>query len=167
MKNRNFKYLFLAACCGAAAMSGLPVLSGACKSGTIFVRGFNLMEFSPCGCIPLIAPFALFVILYGSQSKQAREIEMLMLAIGNLMCFVQSCNYARDWMLAQEGMRLVHHPAMVFYPSAFFALVLLYIAHDTFVKVYCRQLWRAGGLYLSFFVPGTAAFYEDDGGEES
>ena len=66
----------------------LPVMSAHLnggESGTLVVRGYNLMEFSAWGCIPMIAPLLMAALLL-CWSELVREAGLLSLFAGNLVC---------------------------------------------------------------------------------
>lgn len=93
----------------------------------MILKGYNFTEFSAPSIVILIAPLLVPAILYGCQSKQAKELELILLLIGNSICFVHGANVARTWLLeidaAIYGMTNI---ALFLYPVVF--IVLCFIA---------------------------------------
>ena len=78
-----------------------PMQSGRITEGeacTMIIKGYNFMEFSAPSIVILIAPLLIPAILYGCQSTQTRELEIIFLLIGNSICFVHGSNAARTWL---------------------------------------------------------------------
>lgn len=71
----------------------------------------------------LIAPLLVPVILYGCQSKQAKELEILLLTIGNSICFVYGAVAARLWLFDIGAMIYGKtSPAIILCPILFILL---------------------------------------------
>lgn len=120
-------------CIAVTLLCTLPLMSVRIETGeigTLVVRGYNLMEFSAWGCIPIIAPL-LIILLHLCRSKAIREAGVLLLLAGNAICYVHSFNAAKTWLTEISGSGIVYHPGAMLYPLA---LGLLLVA-DT---VLCR-----------------------------
>ena len=81
---RTFKVIMIIACIAATALCALPVLSvnlGGSESCTLYVRGYNLIEFSAWGCIPLFASLLITVVLLGHLTKPTKELVLLTLFV--------------------------------------------------------------------------------------
>ena len=112
------------------ALCFFPMQSGRITDGeacTMVIEGVNFTEFSASSIVILIAPLIVISILYGSQSRQAKELELIFLLIGNSICFVHGANVARIWLLEIDatiyGMTNI---ALFLYPIVF--IVLCFIA---------------------------------------
>ena len=130
-KDRIVKCVVTAASLAAFALCILPLMSvrtGGPESGVLVVRGYNLMEFSAWGCVPVLAPLLLPFILYGGQPDAMRRGELLMLAVGNAVCYVHGFNAARAWLSVD------YHFGMVLYPLAFWGVLALARLLDAAVK---------------------------------
>ena len=80
--------------------------SGRIRDGEAYkavIEGINFIEFSALSVVILIAPFLVPTILYGCQSRQAKELELILLLVGNIICFVHGTNAARNWLLEIEA----------------------------------------------------------------
>ena len=98
--------------------------SGGTESCDLIVRGFNLMEFSALGSVCLFAPLLVPGILFGSQSHAAQELEIMCLLLGNIVCYSHSFNAARAWLAENSTSLITYHPNMLWYPSAFIAILI-------------------------------------------
>lgn len=98
----------------------------------MIIKGYNFMEFSAPSILIPIAPLIVLAILYGCQSRQAKEVELILLLIGNSICFIHGANAARTWLLdinaAIYGMTNV---ALFLYPMAFALLCFIAIIKNT------------------------------------
>lgn len=108
-----------------------PMQSGRITEGeacTMILKGYNFVEFSAPSIVILIAPLLILVILYGCQSRQAKELQLILLLIGNSICFVHGANAARAWLLEIDatiyGMTNI---ALFLYPLAFALLCFIAI----------------------------------------
>ena len=94
----------------------------------MIIKGYNFTEFSVPSVVILIAPLIVLSILYGCQSKQAKELELILLLIGNSICFVHGAKAARTWLLEIDatiyGMTNI---ALLLYPMAFVLLCFIAI----------------------------------------
>lgn len=112
----------------AFAISFFPFMSahsGDEESGTLIVRGFNLMEFSALGVIPILAPLVIPVILYGNQSKAAKERGLILLLLGNMLCYVHSFNAAKEWLENVGDSLISYYPTTIIYPVCFILVLIL------------------------------------------
>lgn len=125
---KKYKITLVLVSIASAAICVLPVMSiylSDGESSTLFVRGYNLMEFSALGCIPLFAPLFIPAILFGSQTKAVKETELLILFAGNVVCYVHGFNAARLWLDSLGGSFLTFYPGMLLIPFAFSMLLIL------------------------------------------
>ena len=123
--------LLLLACVLASAMCALPVMRTtltAGEAGDLVVRGFNLMSFSPWGCIPLLAPLTIPAILLGHQSKAAKELELILLTMGNTVCYAHGFNAARTWLMSLGGSVRICGAGTLAIPLAFVAAMAVSVA---------------------------------------
>ena len=105
-------------------LCALPIMSTYLSDGescTMFIRGYNLMEFSAWGSIPLFASLLIPVIIFGYQTKSAKEAELLLLLIGNIVCYVHGFNVSQAWLSSLGGSLLRYYPGMLLYPCLFIA----------------------------------------------
>lgn len=124
-----FKYAIIIVSIAISAMCLLPIMSvylGGTESGTFIIRGFNLMEFSAWGVIPMIAPLLIPVILLGHQSKAAQEIELAALLVGNTVAYVHGFNAARAWIDEIGGRITIYHPSRIVLPIAFVFVLIAF-----------------------------------------
>ena len=113
----------------AVATCALPIMSVYLSDGescTLFIRGYNLMEFSAWGCIPLIVPLLVMAILFGNQKKTAKEAELLLLFAGNMVCYVHSFNAAWAWLTSLDGSFITYHLGMFLLPLTFIMILALW-----------------------------------------
>lgn len=107
----------------------VPVVSvylGGTESGTFVIRGFNLMEFSAWGVVPVIAPLLIPVILLGHQSKAAQEIELMALLVGNTVAYVHGFNAARAWIDEIDGRITIYHPCVIVLQIVFVFMLMVF-----------------------------------------
>ena len=123
---RLHKTLIFCASIATTALCALPLMStylSGEESCTMFIRGYNLMEFSALGCVPLFAPLFILAVLLGSQTKAAKETMMLFLFAANMICYVHSFNAARIWLGSLGGSLLTFYPGMFLIPLVFAMLL--------------------------------------------
>ena len=92
-----YKTIITLACVGVFVLAALPIMSVEIVGGesyTAIVRGYNLMEFSPWGVIPLMTPLLIFLIVFGKQSRAVKEAELLLLLVISMICYVHSFQLA-------------------------------------------------------------------------
>ena len=126
---KEHKIILILISVAAAATCALPVMSIYLSDGescTLFVRGYNLMEFSALGCVPLFAPLFIPAITLGSQTKAAKEMMLLILFAANMVCYVHDFNAARIWIDSLGGSPLTFYPGMLLIPVAFSTILGFY-----------------------------------------
>ena len=112
----------------AAALCNLPIMSTCLNDGEqhmIVIQGYNLMEFSALGCIPVFAVLLIPVILFGSQTKAAKEVELILLFCVNMVCYVHSFTAARAWLDSIGDSLIIYYPGRLLYPAGFLAVLIL------------------------------------------
>ena len=72
--------------------------AGSMESGEIMVRGFNLVEFSALGCIPLLVPLLLIVVLYSRMTQNTKTLLYLSIATLDLVSLNHAAIRARCWV---------------------------------------------------------------------
>ena len=125
---RTFKVIMIIACIAATALCALPVLSvnlGGSESCTLYVRGYNLIEFSAWGCVPLFAPLLIIPVQCGSLTKQTKELVHLSLVVGNLVCYIHSIHAACDWIASVDGGSVTYYSGMFLIPFGFVICIVL------------------------------------------
>ena len=133
-----YKHLMLVLSMGSAALCMLPVMStwlfdGGKFGDTFYIEVYNLIEFSAWGCVPLFAPLLIPVILYGSQTKDAKELELIFLFSANMICYVHSFNAARTWLDTISDSLILYYPGRALYPLGFMVLcivAMLFVKHN-------------------------------------
>ena len=110
-------------------MAVLPIVSvrveGELVSVVSIVRGYNLMDFSPWGVIPLMASLLIPLILFGKQSQTVKEAELLLLLVANMVCYVHSVHLAADFLRATGASLLKYYPNLFLYPFGFVGVFML------------------------------------------
>lgn len=101
----------------------------------MILKGYNFTEFSAPSIVILIAPLLVLAILYGCQSKHAKELELILLMIGNSICFIHGANVARAWLL-DIGATIYGRTslAIMLYPMIFILLCFVAIIKNADVK---------------------------------
>ena len=124
-----YKTIIILASIGAFAMAVLPIVSvrveGELVSVVSIVRGYNLMDFSPWGVIPLMASLLIPLILFGKQSQTVKEAELLLLLVANMVCYVHSVHLAADFLRATGASLLKYYPNLFLYPFGFVGVFML------------------------------------------
>ena len=135
MKILTLKYTIVALAIITLALCFFPMQSGRITNGeacTMILKGYNFTEFSAPSIVILIAPLLVPAILYGCQSSGVKELELILLMIGNSIWFVHGANAARTWLLeidaAIYGMTNI---ALYLYPVAFALLCIVAIVKNT------------------------------------
>lgn len=116
------------------AMCGLPLMSTYLHGGescTLMIRGYNLVEYSAWGIVPLAAPLLIIAIFLGVQRESFREIEILALLLGSLVSYVHGFNSARTWMYSIADSHVSFHPAFSLYPFAIVVFGVLSLVLNT------------------------------------
>ena len=65
----------------------------------MILKGYNYTDFSAPSIVIFFAPFLVPAILYGCQSRRSKELELILLLLGNSICFVHGANAARSWLI--------------------------------------------------------------------
>lgn len=116
---KNYKFLIFGICLAVTCLCFLPVMSRASgASGTcmLIIRGYNLMEFSGLGCIPILTPLLIPGILFGHQSRAAQEIEIMLLFLASMASYIHSFNSAREWLLKVGSSIISLYPGALLMP---------------------------------------------------
>ena len=122
-----YKTIVVAASIGVFLLAAIPLVSGSVGEGesyTAIMRIYNLMEFSPWGIIPLMAPLLIPFILFGKQSQTAKEAELLLLLVGNMVAYVHSFYLAVDWLRSEATSLLTYHMGWLLCPICFMYLLV-------------------------------------------
>ncbi len=115
---RLFDLLIAVCFLGAIIASAQPLLS--CKTGydTILIRGFNLMEFSALGCVPVLTPPLLLFIIFSSLDRKIKEVGIIVFLLLVTICYCHSFIEAREWLMDASDTRIIYHPCTLFFPMA-------------------------------------------------
>lgn len=135
---KRYRRIFILASMIAAALFALPVMSVCLNEGescALLVRGYNLMEFSAWGCVPLLAPLLIPVVVLGGQTLAVQETELLLLPVGNMVCYVHSLNAARTWLNSLGGSLITYHLGIFLIPVAFLMILM-------FPKIFWWVIYR-------------------------
>jgi len=109
-------------------LNALPVMSvysTGRESCTFIVRGFNLIEFSPWGAIPISAILVVLGIFLSCQSKASKHAEILLLLTINLVCYAESVRCARIWLEGIGSEQVTCHAGLILLPLVSSALMVL------------------------------------------
>ena len=131
------KYTVIALSVIATAICVFPMLSGKITTGeayTSVIRGYNLMEFSAWGITAIISPWLVPLILYGCQSRSAKELELMALMIGNIVCYIHSVHNAWIWLHDIGASAVAMKAAMFLYPIVFILLCITAIIQNCYEK---------------------------------
>ena len=127
------------------ALNAMPIMSVSCVDGEaceLMIRGYNLMEFSPWGAIPIFTTVFVLAILFSCQRKAAKQAELLLLLAANCVCYVTSVMAARAWLESVSSSFIFTHFGMITFPLGTMALILSAI-------VYCepglKKVWNYRG----------------------
>ena len=135
MKIITSKYTIWALALITFALCFFPMQSGRITDGeacTMVIEGVNFTEFSAPSIVILFAPLIVLAILYGCQSRQAKELELMILIIGNSICFVHGANAARAWLLEIDAVIYgMTNIALFVYPVAFALLCFIAVIKNT------------------------------------
>lgn len=137
LESPAFKILIIAASIAASATCMFPIMSaysGGTESCTLIIRGFNIMEFSAWGVIPMIAPLLIPVILLGHQSKAAQELELILLVVGNAVIYVHGVNAAIVWLTEVGNSMITYYLGMMIFPFALVVVLMLALVISIFVN---------------------------------
>ena len=124
-----YKTIIILASIGTLALAALPIVGvryeGDAVSGMLLIRGYNLMEFSPWGVIPLMTSSLIPAILFGKQSQMVKEAELLILLIANMLCYVHCVHLAVEFLRTSGISLLTYHPNLFLYPISFVCVLML------------------------------------------
>ena len=127
----------------AVALCALPIMSmqlSGGESGKIVIYGYDLMEFSAWGCLPLLTPLLLTVILFGTQTRIAQEIELSVLFIGNILCCVHSYNTAQAWLMSLGENLIQFHTGIILYPLGFAICQVVTIVYTLSLQIKTKEV---------------------------
>lgn len=123
---------------GMLGLNALPIMSAYCAGGEscmLMVRGFNLVEFSPWGILPVFTVMLVLTILFSCQSKAAKNAELLLLLAANLVCYAESFKAARAWFECISASPIVCHFGTVLFPLGCSALIIS-------AMIFCNRIWE-------------------------
>lgn len=127
--SKRYKTIIILASISVFALAVLPIMSVRCEgevvSGILLIRGYNLIEFSLWGVIPLIASPLIPAILFGKQSQMVKEAELLILLIANMLCYVHCVHLAVEFLRTSGTSLLTYHPNLFLYPISFVCVLML------------------------------------------
>ena len=109
------------------ALNAMPIMSVSCLDGEaceLVVHGYNLMEFSAWGTIPVLTAVFVLAILFSCQSKAAKQAELLLLLVANCVCYVTSIMAARVWLEGVSSSFISTHFGMITFPLGTMAMIL-------------------------------------------
>lgn len=120
--------ILIATCFFAAVMASTqPLLSTKAGYDTILVRGFNLMEFSALGCVPVLAPVLILFIIFGSQGRKVKEMCLVAFMLFIAICYCHGFIAAREWLMEASEARIIYHPCTLLFPMAVLLEGLMWI----------------------------------------
>ena len=106
----------------------LPLMSAYSGGGegcTLYIRGYNLMEFSALGCVPLLSVFFIPYILFGNLPKTVEAISLLLLCAVTAISYNHALIEARIWLETVADSLISHHIGMSLYPLCFISVLLI------------------------------------------
>ena len=113
---RNFMMMLSLA---FVALNALPIFSAHCggsESCTLIVRGYNLLEFSFLAALPVFTVVIILGILFSFQKKSAKNVELLLLLLANVVCYLESMKATRAWLEGISNAPVNSHFGMVAVP---------------------------------------------------
>ena len=122
---------------GMRGLNALPIMSaysGGGESGMLMVRGFNLVEFSVWGILPISTVMLVLTILFSCQSKAAKNAELLLLLTINLVCYAESFKAARCWFESVTTSPVVCHFGTILFPLGCSVLIIS-------AMIFCNRIW--------------------------
>jgi len=132
MKNIH-KFVISILCLAAAAISVMPIMSaetGNTEYGTLVIRGYNLMEYSALGCVPLLTFILIPILLFGRQSTASKHTETILLVYGNAIFYIHALNSAKEWLRSVSNSSLTYYPGLVLYLGVLILLLFAVIYLD-------------------------------------
>lgn len=134
MKYRITVAIFIAA---VIAMCILPVMSvdlSDAERGTLLVRGYNLIEFSEFGCIPIIAPLFIPAVLVDCTDKN-NYVTMLYIFLFYMVCYIHGINASKEWCASVCTGPITYHAGVVNYPGAFILALIAVKIMSSCIKI--------------------------------
>lgn len=113
-----FDVLFIAEFFATIIFATQPLLSGKAGYDTILVRGFNLMEFSVLGCVPVLAPILLIFVVLGCQERKVKELCVIAMLLLTVICYSHGFIAAQEWLLEASEASITYHPCILFFPMS-------------------------------------------------
>lgn len=114
------------------ALNALPIFSAHCggsESCTLMVRGYNLLEFSFWAVLPVFTVVIILGILFSFQKKSAKNVELLLLLLANVVCCLESMKAARTWLEGISNAPVNSHFGMVAFPLGIMAIIFYAILY--------------------------------------
>lgn len=111
----------------------LPIISvdsGGLESCTLYVRGYNLLEFSALGSITLLSPIAVLLIIAGYQHKSTKELVLIVLMFSNIISYIHSFHIAHRWFESVGDSNVAYHSGMLIIPILSIITVIFSICCD-------------------------------------
>lgn len=134
----DFRLFVIVVSLATFMLCALPLVSGYSsegESGTLLVRGYNLMEYGSWGVVTMIAPLLLPMIVLGCQPKVMQELELIVLLVADMVCYVKCYNIAVAWLRYETDSLLDMHIGTLLYPLGFWVALLLIKGFErTFVR---------------------------------
>ena len=137
----------------AMLLTALPLISGVSEPDTIMIKGFNLMEFSPLGCVPVLVPILIAVITFSGMNQSVKEAATILFAVGYLICYTQAFNAARAWLSIHADSFFTYYPGVVLMPLACILEMALWFFGRLYLKYRANRLVDDEMAYISFLVP--------------
>ena len=153
MNEQHLKRLVCVSGIFATLLVTLPLISGVSGHDTIMIRGFNLMEFSPFGCVPLLAPMLIVFVACGSQTQAVKESAIILFTVGNLICYTQAFNIAREWLSVHADSMFTCYPGIVWVPAACILETMLWFLVGWYLKYLTYHFADEDVAYITLMVP--------------
>ena len=102
----------------------------------MIINGTGLAEFSAPSIVIIIAPLLVPTILYGCQSERVKELEFILLMIGNCICFAHGVNAARTWLLEIDANII----GMVNYGLPLYPLMFVFLCFAAIIQNYYNNI---------------------------
>ena len=120
----------------------ISVYSGGLESYTIYVRGYNLIEFSALGSITLLSPIAVLLLTFGHQRKATKELALIALMFSHVISYIHSFHIAHRWLESVGDSHVSFHFGMLLIPIIFIITVIFSITCDK-ARVVVYKLFTA------------------------
>lgn len=127
-----YRRIAVITCLLALIQLSAPILStyvtGDLECGNIIARGFNLMEFSLLGAVPVLTP-CLLLLLNGKRISGKAALTCIgCLAVGNMVSLGIAVQSAYVWMQSIATSEVVFHlTGMLYIPTIIAAMLLSYL----------------------------------------